>query len=361
MLLTLPLGRSARLPYIATMDPTTAAIEAPTFSSRRRSRMHRAPTNKRLEISERDIELFRLLSRYRYLRSSHLHMLAGGRSHKRFVERLGHLYHEGGYIDRPAQQWQAINARYMPAVYELGDAGERLLVERGILDRELSPLLRKGRQGAVRQYHHDLMVCDILSSIEIGVRADPALRFVSWQEILASPKMPASTRAAPNPLALPAEATYTCSRTGKTDRWMGPLVPDALFGIEYRACDGKKTYRFFAVEADRNTEPIARHNLQQTSYLRKLLQYRAIATNKAYTTHLGLPNLLVLTVTTNDEHTRNIMQLLGRLTGGRGSASLLFRTMPSLASLEKAPAPTSCFLTEPWQRVGHQELQIDRS
>ena len=28
------------------------------------------------------------------------------------IERLGHLYHEGGYVDRPAQQWQAFNARY---------------------------------------------------------------------------------------------------------------------------------------------------------------------------------------------------------------------------------------------------------
>lgn len=93
-----------------------------------------------------------------------------------------------------------------------------MLVERGILDRELSPLLRKGRQGAGRQYHHDLMVCDILSSIEIGSRANSALRFVSWQEILASPKMPAATRAAPNPLAIPAPATYICPRTGKTDR-----------------------------------------------------------------------------------------------------------------------------------------------
>ncbi len=50
-----------------------------------------------------------------------------------FIERLGDLYHEGGHIDRPRKQWQAINARYMPAVYELGEAhqAERIFLEEG--------------------------------------------------------------------------------------------------------------------------------------------------------------------------------------------------------------------------------------
>src|SRR5665213_4618869 len=42
----------------------------------------------------------------------------------------------------------------------------------------------------------------------------------------------------------------------------------------------------------------------------------------------------------------------GELTAGKGSSYLLFKTMPSLASLEKAPPPTSDMLTVAWQRVG---------
>ena len=321
--------------------------------------MRRVATDKRLEITARDIEVLRLLGRYRYLRSSHLHALAGGQSHKRFIERLGHLYHEGGYVDRPAQQWQAINARYMPAVYELGEAGERFLAKLGTADRPLSPLLRKGRQGAVRQYHHDLMICDILASIEIGTRVNGGLRLVSWPEIFANPKMPEATRTAANPFALPVSVTYSCPRTQAMDCWDKPLVPDAIFGIEYSFGD-RKTYRFFALEADRNTEPVVRSNLLQTSYLRKLLQYREVATQRTYLTRFGLPNLLVLTVTTNEQHLRNIMELAGTLAGGGISSSFLFKTMPSLHSLERSPAPTPEILTVPWQRVGHADFRIDR-
>ena len=341
------------------MDSGTSIHSPSEVAHKRRSRMRRVATAKRLQITERDVEVLRLLSRYRYLRSSHLHALAGGQSHKRFIERLGHLYHEGGYVDRPSQQWQSINARYMPAVYELGDAGERLLAEVATAGRPLSPLLRKGRQGAIRQYRHDLMICDILASIEIGTRANRGLRLVSWTEILANPKMPTATRAAANPFALPVTVTYTCPRTNALERWDKSLVPDAIFGIEYSSGE-RKTYRFFALEADRNTEPVVRSSLMQTSYLRKLLQYREVTAQRTCVTRFGLPNLLVLTVTTSEQHLRNIMELAGTFSGGTGNPSFLFKTMPSLDSLEKAPAPTPEILTAPWQRVGHADFRIDQ-
>lgn len=321
---------------------------------KRRSRMARRASDKRIELTERDLDIFRLLSRYRYLRSSHFHSLVGGKSKRRFIERLGHLYHEGGYVNRPAQQWQAVNARYMPAVYELGAAGEAVLRERGQLD-DASPLLHRGRGNGV-QYHHELMICDILASIEIGVRADPDLRFISWQEILA--KAPEATRRSQTPFEIPVSVSYALPRTNHVQRCDKPLIPDALWGLEY-AKDGVKSYRFFVLEADRRSEPIVRSTLHQTSYLRKILQYREIAARGIYKTHWGLPNLLVLTVTTNEQHMRNIMQMVDEVTGGKGSSFLLFKTMPSLASLERAPEPTPDLLTTPWRRAGHPEFVIN--
>lgn len=322
--------------------------------------MSRNPTGRGIELTERDIEIFQLLTRYRYLRSGHLHALAGGKSQKRFIERLGDLYHEGRYLNRPPQQWQTINARYMPAVYELGDAGELVLKQRGLARESAPSLVGKRRLGAVRQYHHELMICDIICSIEIGVRADPKFRFVSWQEILQNPKMPECTRNSASPFAVPVSAYYTCPRTKNTYRSDKPLVPDALFGIEYTT-NGQKGYRFFALEADRNTEPVFRGTLQQTSYLRKILQYREIAARSTYRTHWGLPNLLVLNVTTNEQHMKNIMQLIEELSDGKGSTYLLFKTLPSLASLERAPLPTPDMLTAAWQRVRHDPFFIDRA
>ena len=116
-------------------------------------------------------------------------------------------------------------------------------------------------------------------------------------------------------------------------------IPDGLFGLEY-AREGQKLYRFFALEADRNTIPVKRTNLAQTSYLRKVLAYRQIVLQDIQRTHLGLPNLLVLTVTTNEQHMRNIMALVKELATDGKSTLFLFKTMSSLGDFQKAPAPT---------------------
>ncbi len=322
----------------------------------RRSRMHRRATKRRVELTARDIAILKLLSRYRYLRSTHLYALVGGKSKRRFVERLGSLYHEGAYISRPEQQWQTINARYMPAVYELDEAGECTIRERGLLDEAAFPVLRKGKPGEARRYHHELMICDIMASIEIGVRTDPSLSFISWPEILA--KAPEATRRSEKPLGIAVPVSYTCPRTGQALSCDRPLVPDAIFGIEYTT-NGRKSYRFFALEADRNSEPVVRSTLDQTSYLRKLLQYREMAGRSLYQTCWGLPNFLVLNVTTNPQHMLNIISTVKEVTSGRGSTFLLFMTMPSLSSLERAPPATPHMLTAAWQRAGHSDFYIN--
>jgi hypothetical protein len=325
--------------------------------TKRRSRMRRISSGKRIELTERDIELFKLLNRYHYLRSNFLHALLGGNSETRFKERLGHLYHDGRYINRPEQQWQFANCRYMPVVYELDDRGEQVLRERGLIYND-SPLLKKGRMGAYRQFAHELMICDCMASIELGVRQDQSLRFISWQAIIA--KAPESTRKLDNPFAIPVSISHTFPRTGATQRADIKVVPDGLFGLEY-ADDGSKAYRFFALETDRNTQPVARSDLHQSSYLRKILAYRQIATQNIHKSHLGLPNLLVLTVTTNEPHMANIMSLVKELAHEGKSKLFLFKTMSSVGDFKKAPEPTAHMLADAWQRVGHEAFRIDKS
>jgi hypothetical protein len=312
--------------------------------------MRRKSIGKTVSLTPRDIELLKLLDRYRYLRSSFLHAFLGGASATRFKERLGHLYHEGRYINRPAQQWQFANCRYMPAIYELDDAGEQVLRDYGL--REEGPLLRKGCMGAHRQFAHALMISDILASIELGVRDNPRLRFISWREILA--RAPEKTRHLGNPFAIPVSITHTFASTRTTLRADTKIVPDGLFGLEYAGSE--KSYRFFALEADRNKMPIARSNLNQTSYLKKILCYREVAAKKLHQSHFGLPNLLVLNVTPNAKHMDNILDLVRQLTGG--SKLFLFKTMSTLGDFEKAPPPSPHILTEPWKRAGHDDFNI---
>ena len=325
-------------------------------TTKRRSRMRRISSGKRIELTERDIELFKLLNRYHFLRSNFLHAFLGGNSETRFKERLGHLYHDGRYINRPEQQWQFANCRYMPVIYELDDRGEQVLRERGLIHCD-SPLLKKGRMGAYRQFAHQVMICDCMASIELGVGQDPSLRFISWQEIVA--KAPESTRKLNNPFAIPVSISHTFPRTGAMQRADIKVVPDGLFGLEYTR-DGSKAYRFFALEADRNTQPVIRSDLQQTSYLRKILAYRQLSAQSICKSHLGLPNLLVLTVTTNEPHMAHIMSLVRELVNEGKSKLFLFKTMSSVGDFRKAPEPTAHLLTDPWRRVGCEAFRIDR-
>jgi hypothetical protein len=297
----------------------------------RRSRMTRTRHGKRLEFTPRDIEIFKLLRRYRYLRSTYIHAFVGGASETRLKERLGDLFHEG-YLDRPRQQWEFADARCKPVVHELGAGAARTLREHGDGEERACTYLN---ETAHRQFRHSLMLCEVLACLELGTRASAALRFIGWPEILA--RAPEATRASPTPFRLP----LPCG---------GFIVPDGVFGIEYRA-NAAKTYRFFVLEADRGTMPISRSMPGQTSYLAKLAAYGEIIAQRTHKTHWGISTLLVLTVTTSEAR---MTEMLKRLEG-ESSAAYLFRAIHGRELL----SPSSKLLSDPWQRSGLPPISIN--
>lgn len=293
----------------------------------RRSRTHRTKTGKRLALTDRDIAIFQMLRRYRFLRSTYLRTFAGGASEKRFVERLGDLFHEG-YLDRPSQQWQFADALHAPVVCELGEGARRVLQERGGLNDRWTFL----SQECHWQFAHSVMLCACLASIELATLQNNNLRFIPWPEILA--RAPETTRASPVPFRIPVPS--------------GGIIPDGLFGIEYGR--DKKTYRFFALEADRGTMPVTRSSSRQTSYLGKLGAYQEALERQAHKSHLGIPNLFVLTVTTDQSRLSEIMR---RFADHGTSPTFLFKAL-DLAL--RAPAPD--LLMMPWERPGLPPLYI---
>jgi hypothetical protein len=295
--------------------------------------MRRTPNGKRLEITSRDVEIFRLLGRYRYLRSTYLHAFVGGASEARLKERLGDLFHEG-YIDRPSQQWAFANARHSPAVYDIGTGGRRALQEVGC---DLSGQYTFLADGAHRQFLHSLLICEILASFELAVRTTLDLRFIGWPEMLG--KAPEGTQRSNAPFRLPVPSG-------------GTLVPDGLFGLEYSA-DGARKYRFFALEADRGTMPVQRSKPGQTSYLGKIAAYREVIKQQVHRAHWGIPNLLVLTITTCEVRVQTMMAGLGNDAGG--NAPLLFKAIAA-ADLAR---PANHLLFELWYRASLDPLQID--
>jgi hypothetical protein len=294
--------------------------------------MHRTRTGRHIALTVRDTEIFRLLDRYRYLRSTYIHSFVGGASETRFKERLGDLFHEG-YLDRPTQQWEFFDARYRPVVHELGAGAKRVLWEHSN-DNQGCALLGGEAQ---RQFRHSLMICETLASLELSVRAN-VLRFISRSEILA--KAPEATRASPAPFRLPLPSG-------------GHLVPDGLFGIEYRT-GGAKSYRFFALEADRGTMPLARTARAQTSYIAKLEAYRDVIDSNAHRSYWGIPNLLLLTLTTS---ARRLDEMLSRVDRSTSSSAFLFKALGDFALIR----PAVGLLTEPWMRAGLPPLSIAES
>jgi hypothetical protein len=285
----------------------------------RRSRLHRTRTGKRVELTRRDIEIFRLLGQYRYLRSTYIHAFVGGASETRFKERLGDLFHEG-FLDRPARQWEFADARCQPAVHELGDRGRRVLAEHGChAERTYLGV------SAHRQFLHALMICECLASIELAARAHAHLRFIPWAEIQG--KMPEAARHSGAPFKMMVGGSA--------------LIPDALFGLEYRTGE-RKAYRFFALEADRGTMPVSRSAGGQTSYLAKLASYREAIAQGLSRTHWGLPNLFVLTVTNGRDR---LADMLRKLEGEH--PVFLFKAVEG-GTLR---CPLQTLLNEPWERA----------
>ncbi len=295
--------------------------------------MHRTRIGKRIELTQRDIAIFKLLRQYRYLRSTYIHAFVGGTSVTRFKERLGDLFHEG-YLDRPGKQWEFADARHRPVVHEIGAGAVRVL-------RETPADNCGGRtflsQTAHRQFLHSLMICEVLASLDLGMRPRSDLRLIGWPEVL--DRAPEATRTSPSPFRIPVPSG-------------GHLVPDGLFGIEY-ASGTTKSYRFFALEVDRGTMPVERSGAGQTSYLAKLARYKEVLAGSLYKTHWGLPNLLLLTVTQNSERQREIVRTALARFGE--SPQVLFK---SVTDAELRIIATR-LLSEPWDRVGLSPLAID--
>lgn len=295
--------------------------------------------------TERDIQVCKLLARFRYLPLDYIHAFVGG-SEKALSHRLNLLCRKPNlYLARPEQQRRCADANHRPLIYELDDRGIQLLQEHGVtFERKRHP----------RNFAHELMVSLIIASLELGVRASTSIRLITWSEILSSEKMPPETLNSPRPASI--RVAYCLVGENRTDEIMADARP---FGLE-RVIDGKRSYLFFpGIEADCSTEPIETKDPARSSILKKVHAYLAIAEQGIHRSHFGFPNFFVPFVTTNESRMRSMMQLVARITGGRGSKMFLFKTMPGFTSTLRAAA-SGHMLTEPWERAGFSPISFNQ-
>lgn len=289
-------------------------------------------------ISTRDVEIFKLLDRYRLLRSGAIRAFFPGSDRGDLLDRLRRLY-DFGYINRLDSVPRYRIPREMQSVYELDALGHQELGQRGL--RVDQPA---GSMKATGNFHHSLMICDVLTSIDIGCRTNevwhvggdggvrvPALHFIPFDQILAQ----APCKEAEKPLCIP------------IDGELKSVTPDAIFGLEY----GGGNRRYFALEADRGSEPLSRRKRAASSVGRKFAQYRALLASDRPRTHLGITApLLPMFVTTSAERLRHMRALLTELTQGAGNSRILLKAIKSDGI--KAPPQDGHMLFESYERSG---------
>ncbi len=130
-----------------------------------------------------------------------------------------------------------------------------------------------------------------MSSLEIAIRRQPELRFISHIEVIRNASSEA--REATCPLAIPLPSIDdTFGAVHRAELGGTHLKPDALFGIQYPPLDDPD-FRFFALEYDRGTEDVEpTRNLRRSSWLRKILSYDAVSADPhpVHETYLRIPN-----------------------------------------------------------------------
>ncbi len=270
-----------------------------------------------------------VLNRRRLARRNFLTAYVGGSEQNRRKE-IGTLF-EAEYLHRHPYDGDGRPEFSYPSkffyIYSKGLRADRALKASGIMPIKHPDI--------GEQFWHQMFIDDILLSIEIACKQQ-GLTFTDQYEILGD-----------RPLELPCSISFTFAKTGNTHSSQKALGPDALFAIN-------GTY--FALEADRGTEPIERSNLEQSSYLRKFLQYRDVLKKETYKTEWDVPNLMVLHISTRQARTEALMEYMQNM--GAKSQSQCFKSAPSLSSSVTSPKPLTTLITDPYQRVGFEPFII---
>jgi hypothetical protein len=285
----------------------------------RRPRFERT-SMRHMILTPRDLDILRAIYRYRFLHSIHLATLSGG-SRQAILRRLQLLFHHG-YLDRPPMQLDWYTKGSEPMVYALGRRGAEVL-------ETVDHVRRDGIRWDTKNWnlsrvflHHTLAVAEAMVAFEAACRSRAGVRFITPEEVLLW--APESTRR----LRLPFRWHVEVRQGGKPYR-LG-VEPDRVFGLQFEDAPENRRHTFFFLEADRGTMPVARKDLAQTSFLRKLLAYQETWRKGIHKAHFGIPNFRVLTVTTTGERAEHLLDACRSLSRS-GSRLFLFADQEQLA------------------------------
>ncbi len=276
----------------------------------RAKRFERRKTPPAFQLTNRDLSLLAHIARHRFLSSKHLAALDGG-SEQNLLRCLRVLF-DNGYLDRPYAQLAHVPVvGPRPMVYGLGRRGAQALRDWHQDASEGSDWTERNKRAGAKFIEHTLAVAGFMVGLEIACRQRNDIQLLHESEIVAG--APEHTRNAREPLRLSVPGL---------DKKLGisSVVADGLFGLVFP----DDTAAYFLLEMDRGSMPLARSQFDQTSIKRKLAVYWEAWKQGRHVEHFGIKQVRVLTVTDSAERADRMVQLVYKLTGGRGSNFFLF-------------------------------------
>lgn len=286
----------------------------------RRPRFRRAEAPPAFQLTERDVEIIRLVARHRFLRSTHISQLLDA-AHKKVLERLSPLFH-AGFLDRPRAQLEYHvygEHRNPPIVYALGNRGAKLLQENGSVASASSDWATKNLHAGRQFLMHALAVADVHTALVVACRRRPGISLQQAEDLLAT--LSDAVRIERNPWSWRTQVRHDGASVETA------VLPDYVFALVFP----DQTRRAFLVECDRGTMPIERTSLAQTSMLRKFLGYAAGRQQRIHTARFGWKTFRVLVITASVERADNMRALIQRTSQLKNSPLFFFAEHASLA------------------------------
>lgn len=285
-----------------------------------RPRRRRSGSAPPFQITPRDLDILRVVFRYRFLNSFQIIKLING-SEKNIRNRLKGLF-ELELLDRPACQYDFYKpgGGSSPLVYALSIKGERLLLHQDGMLAGGRVSARKSNQPIGRPFlEHTLDVADFAVNLITDVQQQDNLDLIDSDALIK--RLPLETQSLRKPFKRTVPVLY------KSMRHQIGVDPDYAFSL----ADLKRKRRaHFFVEIDRGTMPVERYDLKQTSILRKYLAYNALWKAKMHNSHFGWKNFRVLFVTCDKIRAQHMRDCLYTHMGLKGSPLFWFTDKLSL-------------------------------
>lgn len=237
-----------------------------------------------------DLEIFRLVYEFRFLRREQICALSGRppkRLHRRLLKLVQHRY------------LMTIRLPQQKHIYGIGKAAFPILVEQGLGPEELLAFRIRTRELKPLFLNHEMMIVDIHVALSKAMEGN-ALNLIGWKE--------------------GRELFDTVTVPGENGVEQLPVRPDAFFSIrDSRRPEGANCAYFF-LEADRSTETHSRFKDKIRAYLHYIAQGLH---NKKF----NIKSFRVVTLTLTEARAFNLTELAASILPEWARKYFLFGTV----------------------------------